>query len=63
MPAQRSPRLQLLAGRRSAVTRALDVVAWIGTAVSLTALLVVAGMLSATVDTAPTPTGVSTGGR
>jgi hypothetical protein len=45
---------------RSAFGTAFDVVARIGTAVTLAALLVVVGTALATVDAAPTPTGVNT---
>ena len=48
---------------RSAFGTAFDVVARVGTAVTLAALLVVIGTVLATVNAAPTPTRVTTTGR
>ena len=45
---------------RSVFGTAFDVVARIGTAVTLTALLVVVGTMLAMVDAEPTPTGATT---
>lgn len=48
---------------RPALRVAFDVVARLGTAVTLAALLVVTGTLLAALDAEPVPAGVSTAGR
>lgn len=47
----------------SALRAAFDIVARLGTAVTLAALLVVTGTLLAVLDAEPVPAGVSTAGR
>ena len=48
---------------RSALGTAFEIVARLGTAVTLAALLVVTGTLLAVLDAEPVPAGVSTAGR
>ena len=48
---------------RSALGTAFDIVARLGTAVTLAALLVVTGSLLAVLDAEPVPAGVTTAGR
>jgi hypothetical protein len=48
---------------RSRRARALDVVARVGTAVTLAALLVLTGTVLGLLDAAPTPAGVTTAGH
>jgi hypothetical protein len=58
-PTPRPPILQ----SRSVFATVLDVVARLGTAVTLAALLVVVGCVLATVDSEPAPTGVAVPSR
>ena len=48
---------------RSALLTAFEIIARLGTAVTLAALLVVTGTLLAALDAEPVPAGVSTAGR
>jgi hypothetical protein len=48
---------------RSALGTAFEIVARLGTAITLAALLVVTGTLLAVLDTEPVPAGVTTSGR
>ena len=66
MPEPTRPQLRPrrpIAASRSAIDTAFEIVTWLGTAVTLTAVLIVASTLSATVDARPTPADVITTGR
>jgi hypothetical protein len=59
----RTPARSTIRPSRSVFGLAVEMVARLGTAVTLTALLIVVGTVLAMVDAEPTPTGVTTTGH